>query len=316
MGALIGSIVPEGRRIVDSACTERSHAKLQAMTTNVTVTGTGLPPIEAGRAGAGCLVRYSNGDDEPIALQFDAGRATSLRIAEAGQHPAYLDAVFITHHHSDHVSGAPDLVFCAWVKRPDSQLLTFVAPTGPSTRFLERMLEPYAEDLEVRMRHSDRPYPAPTIIGFDASPELTEVWAKGGVTVRAQAVHHLPVEPAVAYQIETPDGVVVISGDTRVCHEVEAMARGCDVLVHEACRVDEFVRRSNDESARVIGEYHSDTVELGAMAGRAEPKMLMLTHMTPSVRSEAERQEVADELRRGGYHGDLMICDDLDATSF
>ncbi|MGI9608566.1 MAG: MBL fold metallo-hydrolase [Acidimicrobiales bacterium] len=286
------------------------------MATTVTITGTGIPPAEPGRAGAGTLVRFAGDDGTTVALQFDAGRATSLRLAEAGQRVADLDAVFITHHHSDHVSGAPDLVFCAWVNRPVSTNLDFVAPTGPSTRFLERMLDPYDEDLAIRVAHTDRELPVPRIHGFTATEEPVEVWARGGVRVLARAVHHHPVDPAVAYRVETPDGVVVISGDTRVCDEVEDFSTGADVLVHEVLRIEEFVARSGDERARVIGDYHADSVALGAMTARAEPAVLMLTHMTPSPRSSIERDAFVDDIRAGGYEGVVMVCDDLDSHDF
>lgn len=281
------------------------------MTTRVTVTGTGSPPVIAGRAGAGVLVE--SGD---VALQFDAGRATALRIAEAGSHPSLLDAVFLTHHHSDHITGLVDVVFAAWLNRPNSVNLTCVAPNGHSYRFLERMLEPYDEDLAVRVMHSGREYPAPRLVGFDATTHPEEVWRAEGVSVLARTVHHHPVDPAVAYKVVTPDGSVVISGDTRICDEVEDFAMGCDVLVHEAFRVDAFVERTQDPTARTIGDYHSDTVGLGAMAKRAEPGLLMVTHLVPAPRDEADRAEFEQEIRVGGYEGDLVICDDLAMTEF
>lgn len=281
------------------------------MTTRVTVTGTGTPPVEPGRAGAGALVQYGD-----LAFQFDAGRATALRIVEAGCHPAKLTALFLTHHHSDHITGVVDVVFGAWVNRPNSENVTCISPSGPGVRFLERMLEPYDEDLAVRVAHSGRDYPAPTIIGFDAGPEPQVVWENDDVRVLSRTVHHHPVDPAVAYKIETPDGSVVISGDTRVCDEVEDFARGCDVLVHEAFRVDAFVKRTGDPTGRTIGDYHSDTVALGAMVKRADPAMLMVTHMVPAPHTDEDRQEYIDEIRSGGYEGELMICNDLDFSEF
>ena len=281
------------------------------MTTKVTVTGTGLPPVEPGRAGAGALVQHGD-----LALQFDAGRATALRLAEAGVRPSELDAVFITHHHSDHLTGLVDLVFTAWVNRPESVDLSFVAPAGPSVRFLERMLEPYDDDISVRMIHTGRAYPAPSICSFEAGPDPVEVWSAGNVRVLARAVHHHPVDPAVAYRIETPDGVAVISGDTRVCDEVEEFATGCDVLVHEAFRVGAYIDHVGDPDAEVIGDYHSDTVALGALARRADPGLLMITHMAPPPRSDADRQAFVDDLRAGGYEGRVMVCDDLDHSEF
>ena len=281
------------------------------MTTTVTITGTGSPPVVPGRAGAGVLVEY-----EGMALQFDAGRATALRIAEAGSHPARLDGLFLTHHHSDHLTGVVDVVFCAWLNRPNSENLTCIAPNGPCIRFLERMLEPYEDDLAVRVHHSGRAYPAPVIVGFDARAEPSVVWQQGDVRVLARTVHHHPVDPAVAYRVETPDGVAVVSGDTRVCDEVEDFARGCDVLVHEVFRVEAFVERSQDPTARTIGDYHSDTVALGAMAKRADPGVLMLTHLVPAPRTDEEKLKFEEEVRQGGYDGSLMVCDDLDAVEF
>lgn len=286
------------------------------MATTVIITGSGIPPVEAGRAGAGTFVGYTGADGTSVRLQIDAGRATSLRLAEAGIHPASLDAVLITHHHSDHVSGAPDLVFCAWLNRPVSTDLRFVAPAGPSVRFLRRMLEPYDEDLAVRAAHTGRSLPAPGIVEFAPSPEPSEVLRVGPVVVGSRLVHHQPVEPAVCYRIETPDGVVVVSGDTRVCDEVEELARGCDVLVHEAFRVGDFVERTGDESARVVGDYHAETVAVGAMARRADPGVLMLTHMTPSPRTAADRAAFEADIRAGGYEGPVMVCDDLDRFDF
>ena len=279
--------------------------------TKVTITGTGMPPVEAGRAGPGVLVQHGD-----LALQFDAGRATSLRLAEVGIKPSDLDAVFITHHHSDHVTGIVDLFFTAWLNRPTSVVLEFVAPTGPSTRFLERMLDPYEDDLAVRIAHTKRDHPSPVVTPFEASFEPQEVWRSGDVRVVACSVHHHPVEPAVAYRIETPDGVVVISGDTRVCDEVEELARGCDVLVHEAFRVDAWVEHTGDEGARVIGDYHADTVALGAMAHRADPGALLLTHLAPPPRSDQDKQSFVDEIRRGGFLGDVRVCDDLAHIEF
>ncbi len=138
------------------------------MTTHVTLTGTGIPPVEPGRAGAGCLVRFRD-DRSTTALQFDAGRATALRLAEAGQDPAVLDALFVTHHHSDHVSGIPDLVMAGWLKRPLPSLPTLVAPAGPAVRFLETMLDPYVDDIDVRVRHTGRRPPRPRVVSFETT---------------------------------------------------------------------------------------------------------------------------------------------------
>ena len=99
--------------------------------------------------------------------------------------------------------------------------------------------------------------------------------------VLAVAVHHEPVPEAVAYRVETPEGVVVVSGDTRVCTEVESLATGADVLVHEACRPTAMAPLIAGTVFETIFSYHADTVALGAMAGRAGVPHVVLTHLIP-----------------------------------
>ena len=86
---------------------------------------------------------------------------------------------------------------------------------------------------------------------------------------------------AVAYRVETPDGAVVISGDTRVCQEVEDLAAGADVLVHEACRTSALAPVIAGTTFETIFSYHADTVALGGLAERAGVGHLVLTHLIP-----------------------------------
>ncbi|HEX5613790.1 MAG TPA: MBL fold metallo-hydrolase, partial [Acidimicrobiia bacterium] len=237
------------------------------MTTEVVLTGTGVPHPRPGTAGAGTLVRHGD-----VALQFDAGRSTVMRLMEAGTPPHALTALFVTHVHSDHVVGLPDVAMTRWVQQQlvTSGPLVVVAPEGITCEFVRRMLDPYADDLALRVHHVGaapieldlRPHPV--------TPEPVLVWTSddGSVRVLAVAVHHEPVPEAVAYRVETPDGVVVISGDTRVCAEVEALAADADVLVHEACRTSAMAELIAGTVYENIFSYHADTVELGAMAAR------------------------------------------------
>lgn len=278
------------------------------MTTEVVVTGTGVPHLAPGRAGPGVLVRTA-----ATALQFDAGRATSLRLCEAGTQAQDLDALFVTHHHSDHLTGLVDLVFARWLQSPLGYTpLPIVAPIGPSTRYVERMLEPWEDDIAVRMQHVDRPDgPAPELIGFEASADAREVWRNSELRVLARTVHHEPVTPAVAYRVETPDGAVVISGDTVACDEVAELAEGAEVLVHEAFRraaMQPFIK-AVPPLAR-IAAYHADTSEVGGVAKRAGVRTLVLTHLIPAPRNAQDKQGFVDDVRSGGFDGELIVADD------
>lgn len=279
-------------------------------TTQVTVTGTGSPLATGDRAGAGVLVRY--GDTH---LQFDAGRATVPRLMAAGSSPADLDALFLTHYHSDHVVGVQDLVLSHWTMDvyDTNDRLTIMAPNGPTVRFCERMLTLWDDDLAIRSQENKRaPEPKIDISGFDAPAEPTEIWSSGDVRVLASQVRHEPVEDAVGYRVETPDGVVVISGDTRVCNEMAVLSKDADVVVYEAMRMDVIAQRPADK--QYIMKYHADTREIGAQMAELSVPTLMLTHLIPAPSTEADEQRFIDEVREGGYGGVVIVCSDLDTV--
>ena len=280
--------------------------------TELVITGTGVPHLAPGRAGPGAFVRHGD-----VRLQFDAGRATALRLCEAGVRMQDLTALFVTHHHSDHLTGLTDLLFARWLETPDHFVpLPVVAPNGPSTRFLRHMMDPWVDDLDVRTSHIGRDdRPDPDVRGFDVLDESVVVWddATTGVRVTARAVHHEPVTPAVAYRVDTPDGAVVISGDTIVCDEIAELAAGADVLVHEAFRRD-ALRPFFDARPHLahIASYHADTVELGAQAERIGIPRLVLTHLIPApAPGFVTEQDFADDVRRGGYTGEVIVASDL-----
>lgn len=280
------------------------------MTTTVTLTGTGVPHPSAGRAGAGVLV--SCGD---VHLQFDAGRGTVLRLADAGISPADLTAQFVTHYHSDHVVDLVDVVITRWVMRQvhPTGPLDIVVPEGPTRSFVERMLDPYDDDILIRREHVDAEPIEMNVIAFAPTNTPSQVWssADGSITVDAVAVHHEPVEAAVAYRITTPDGIAVVSGDTRVCDEVFEMARGADVLVHEVCRRSAMAEAIQGTAFEKIFDYHADSEMLGAFAERYDIGHVLLTHLIPQPKTDKQIADFEQDLRRGGYTGTVTVGADL-----
>ena len=289
----------------------RSLAECRLVSTSVTITGTGSPVPSPDRAGPGVLIRVGD-----LALQFDVGRSTVQRLAGAGLWPTDLDAVFLTHHHSDHVVGLADLVLTRWIldRTDDVPALSIVAPDGPTARFASEVLTGWEDDIAVRRAHSGRATsPAIHVVPFPTPREPTEVWSIEGTRVLAAGVRHEPVPGAVGYRIETPDGVVAISGDTLVCDEVAALASDVDVLVHEAMRFEPI--EALPEHRRFILDYHADTRLLGRMAVDANVGTLVLTHLLPAPENAADVQRFADDVRAGGFGGPLIVANDLDTVS-
>lgn len=280
------------------------------MATTVTVTGSGTP-IHGTRAGPGVLVRH-----ESLALQFDVGTGTRLRLAEVGFDLRTLSAAFITHHHSDHLMGLADLLVTRWLEDNDRVglgALPVIVPDGMAADIAEHVLDVWRDEITLRAAHTAKPdRPDPEVRRFTASTSPGEVYAADGVTVAAVAVRHHPVVPAVAYRVTTPRGIIVVSGDTSVCPEVESLATGADVVVHEAFRRGAAAGTVSDPAA--LAAYHADTIELGAMAARAGVGTLVLTHCIPPPDTEADEREFVEEVRTGGFGGRVVVASDLTAV--
>jgi len=281
------------------------------MTTTLTITGSGCPIPSADRAGPGALIQYGD-----MALQFDAGRSTVQRLAGVGLWPTALDAVFVTHHHSDHLVALQDLVLTRWVmtRGDDLEPLPIVVPAGPAVGFVEGMLDAWEADLEVRRRHAGRTTkPEIELVAFDLPESPTEIWRSGDVVVSAGRVRHEPVHPAVGFRVETPDGVIVISGDTLVCDEMAALAEGADVLVYEAMRFE--VIEQLPEHRHFILDYHADTRLIGGQAKKLGISTLVLTHLIPEPHTDADRQLYIDDIQSGGFEGEVIVANDLDSVT-
>lgn len=285
------------------------------MSTSVTITGTGCPIPDGNRAGPGALVRYDDGAGGMLTLQFDAGRATVQRLAGASVWIPNLSAVFITHHHSDHLTGLGDVVLTYWtMDRTDrAPALPIVAPRGPSASYVSTLLDGWDDDIEVRASHAGRnSRPAIDLLPFDIPDHPTEVWRDGDVAVSAGQVRHEPCPNSVGYRIDTPDGAVAITGDTIVCDEVAELADGVDVLVYEAMRFSFF--EGLPEHRQYVMDYHADTRLIGRQAAELGVPKLVLTHLIPAPVGEADRQLFEEEVRAGGYEGELVVAEDLYTT--
>jgi ribonuclease Z len=255
-----------------------------------------------------------------VHLQFDAGRGTVLRLAEAGLTPNKLSAQFVTHYHSDHVVDLVDVVMTRWImgQLHPAPPLDIVVPEGPATAFVHRMLDPYDDDVLIRRQHVGADAIQMNVLPFLPTSKPGIVWRSEdeNVVVEAVAVHHEPVEASVAFRVTTPDGSVVISGDTRVCDEVFELARDADVLVHEACRRTAMSNAVAGSVFEKIFDYHADTAQIGAFAQRYKVSHVMLTHLIPQPRNDEDVEAFEQDLRDAGYTGHITVGKDLDHFTF
>jgi ribonuclease Z len=264
------------------------------------ILGSGVPFPDPERAGASTLVRTSAGD-----LLFDCGRAVLMRAAAVGANAAGLRALFLTHLHSDHITDFNDVVTTRWIMSFEPNPLPVFGPGGTVTlvQATEAMLEP---DIRYRITHHDD-------LTWPPSAEVTEcergaVLTDGAVRVTAAPTDHAPVRPTVGYRVDDGDSSVVIAGDTVPCPGLDELCAGADMLVHTVIRRDLLeplhVPRLND-----VFDYHSTVEDAARSAARGGVGTLVLTHLVPAPRPEAE-QEWSDRAR-AHFDGTIVVARDL-----
>jgi len=274
------------------------------MTIEVVLLGTGNPLPDRDRAGAATLVRAGG-----RTLLFDAGRGVCLRLAAAGVLPLMLDAVLLTHLHSDHICDLNDVITTRWVMSPATNPLTVYGP--PRTRAvvdgLEAMLAP---DVEYRLAHHADLNWEPATEVVEVSPGV--VVDDGGVRIVAASTDHRPVEPTLGYRVEHDGGAVVLAGDTVPCEGLDALCVGADVYVQTVLR-DDLVSMVPMQRFVDTIDYHSTVVQAAQTAARGGVKKLVLTHQIPTPAPGSDEEWI--EIAREHFDGEIVFGQDLTAIS-
>lgn len=258
----------------------------------------GGPTPSRFRAPASCLLTV---DDQSYVI--DAPDGVASRLVQAGMNLATLKNVFITHNHSDHEAGLGALLILAW----GSGLQTPVDIYGPAplARLVAAHLAANAYDIEVRMDEEGRPPLVPLIHPHEIANG--PVMADGKVRVRCvQADHYHVVD--YAYRFDTPDRSFVFSGDTRPSDALIDLARGADVLVHEAMLESAFRTITDGNAPRLMDHLlrsHTTTEELGRVAAAAGVGTLVLSHLVPA--SPNLTDEMWIEGVRRHYRGRIIV---------
>jgi ribonuclease Z len=197
---------------------------------------------------------------------------------------ARLRVAFLTHLHSDHTLGLPDLMFSPWVLGRTTPLAVY---GPPGTRaMVDHLRAAYAADVEIRL-HGGEPSNKTGHGGVGHDVPAGVVYRDALVTVTAFEVPHGRWPHAYGYRFDTPDRSVVISGDTRASDAVARACDGCDVLVHEVISAQHLAQRTPDWQA-YHRLYHTLGPDLGDVATKARPKLLVLYHQIPTGFDEAE----------------------------
>lgn len=272
--------------------------------TRLIVLGSGTPVPDPERAGPAFAITYGT-----RVFVFDAGAGVMRRVAAAGLPIDGMTAVFLTHLHSDHTLGLPDVIHTTWVMGRASPM-PVIGPPGTAT-MIAHIQAAWAEDIAQRTEGLERGRRGGERVAVRETSGGV-VYDSAGIRIRAVRVHHGSWPVSLAFRIDTPDRSIVLGGDAAPSPALEEAARGVDVLVHEVYdsqRVAPENRPGGELWPQYLREFHTSDEELGALAARARPKQLVITHV---LRMGGPMDEVVAGVRRGGYTGVLTVAKDLD----
>ncbi len=283
------------------ALTALAPATAAGQETKVTLLGTGCPPPVMNRFGPSILVEAGGGK-----FLFDAGRGALQRLAQLRVRWQDVDGLFLTHLHSDHVVGFPDLWLTGWlVGAGRSRPLHVWGPRG-TRKMMSHLEQAYEYDIRIRL-YDDRASPDGVVILAEDIGEGV-VYEKGGVKITAFEVDHTPVKPAFGYRIDHAGRSVVLSGDTRVSDNLIRHAQGVDLLVHEVASPETFQRAgAPPERAKSVVAHHVTPEQAGEVFSRTKPKLAVYSHI---VLPTATDEDLIPPTRKT-YSGPLEVGEDL-----
>jgi len=271
----------------------------------VTLLGTGTPIPDPNRFGPSTLVEAGNKK-----LLFDAGRGVPIRVRQLGFRESKIDVVFLTHYHSDHTAGIPDIWLTGWLGNSRQEPFRLIGPVGAKS-LMANLERAYALDIKIRLEDEKLP-PGGIATVVEEFEKDGVVYDKDGVKVIAFTVDHgAAIKPAVGYRIEYKGRAVVISGDTRYDQNVIKYGTGVDLLIHEVC-IARPELLSNPFVQRVV-DHHTSPREAGQVFSLAKPKRAVYSHLVFLSSDKVPRATVDDIVAgtRETYDGPLQVGEDL-----
>jgi ribonuclease Z len=279
-----------------------------ASTFRVTLLGTGVPIPRPERFGPATLIEAG---DQVILI--DAGRGATIRMFQLGMPIGRIDALFLTHFHSDHTIGIPDLWLTGWLSSyfaARRKPFHVIGPTG-TTELMHHLERAYSRDVDIRVEDEKlaREHASITTAEFASDGQVYE---SGNLRVIAFTVDHgAAIKPAYGYRVEYQGRSVVISGDTRYNENVVKFGTGADLLIHEVAMAPPQLIQ--EAAIQRILNHHTSPREAGQVFARAKPKLAAYTHLVLLAGKDLAAPSIEDLLAetRETYGGPLVVGDDL-----
>jgi ribonuclease BN (tRNA processing enzyme) len=279
--------------------------------TRVVMLGTGTPRPDPSRSGPATAIIVN---DTPYLIDFGPGvirRATAAYergVTALGFGGTNIRTVFLTHMHSDHTVGYPDLIFTPWVMGRQDPLTVF-GPKGIKA-MTEHVLKAWQVDIDGRTNGiNQRDVTGHKVNAHEIAPGV--VYRDYSVTVTAFPVRHEEMVDSFGFRFDAPDRCIVISGDTAPTQTLVDHSRGCDVLIHEAYS-EASHQQVSPRSQSFRRCHHTSAPELAAIANEVKPDLLVIYHRSNAGSHSIEPEDVLLSEIRQTYAGRVVMGHDLD----
>jgi ribonuclease Z len=273
----------------------------------VTLLGTGSPAPAMNRFGPGVLVEAGGKK-----LLIDAGRGGTQRLRQAGLALGQVDAVFLTHLHSDHVVGLPDLWLTGWLEVPYANRKGPFVVYGPAgtQNLMAGLTRAFEWDIQARI--ADQALKPEAIRAQVTEVKQGAVYEHAGVKVTAFEVDHGELlKPAYGYRIDYGGRSVTISGDTRFSENLIKHAEGTDLVIHQVAAAREELLAN--PVFKAILSHHTKPDEAGTVFSRVKPKLAVYYHfvLLGTIAVPPVNEQDILGMTRTTYTGPLVIGEDL-----
>jgi ribonuclease Z len=266
----------------------------------VTLLGTGYPRPVMERFGPSILIEA--GKEK---LLFDCGRGVTQRLYQLKVPFGEVTALFLTHLHSDHIVGIPDVYLTGWLLGRTTPLRVW-GPAG-TAKMMSHLEQAYQFDIHTR-RDVDEKLPGQGAVVVAKDIEQGVVYQNNDLRVTAFAVDHSPVKPAFGYRVDYAGHSVVLSGDTRYSENLIRFSQGTDLLIHEVIDPEAYLagdRLFSPEMKQKVIAHHTNPEQAGTIFNKVKPKLAVYSHIVPFDAPDLVAHT------RTTYPGPLEVGEDL-----
>jgi len=275
----------------------------------VTLLGTGAPVPSVERFGPSILVEAGGQK-----FLFDCGRGASQRLWQLKVPLGQIDALFLTHLHSDHIVGIPDVWLTGWIPAVygrRSHPFEVFGPDGTKD-MMDNLAKAFSWDINTRSKEKNKVDTGALVIGNDI--QETFVWEKNGVKITPFTVRHAEfIDSALGYRIDYARHSVILSGDTRYSENLIRYAKGADVIIHEVAAASEKSMQSSPLINQILG-FHTSPEDAGKVFEQVKPKLAVYSHIVLLTSDPSIPPPTINDLiirTQKNYKGPLQVGEDL-----